>query len=319
MWITIGASSRPFVTSWGGPDREGGGGVISVNDLTQTYRSGKGVFDLSFTVNEGEVFGYLGPNGAGKTTTIRNLLGFANADSGSATIDGLDCRRDSVEIQKIVGYVPGETAFFDNMSGREFLRFVADMRRIKDRARRDELVDRFELDVTPRIRKMSKGMKQKLALVAGFMHDPQVYILDEPTSGLDPMMQTVFMDLLRAEKERGKTILMSSHIFDEVQRICDRAGIIRDGRIVAIEEIHALNEMKQEAYIVGVEDPADLDRLSSIGITVERISSRRARIIVHGNYRELFTALSGCKVVGFESEPQSLETIFLSYFMGEAR
>ena len=288
--------------------------MIAVNDLTQVYRSGKGVFDLNFTIAEGEVFGYLGPNGAGKTTTIRNLLGFANANAGGATINGIDCREDAEKLQNFIGYVPGEIAFLDNMTGRQFLTFIGDMRRMKDSARRDDLIERFDLDTTGKIRKMSKGMKQKLAIVAAFMHDPSVYILDEPTSGLDPFMQNVFMELLRSEKARGKTVMMSSHIFEEVQRICDRAGILNEGRLVAVEDIQSLNAVKQLPYIVTLADPADGERLVRQELDVERISERRFRITVTHNYREIFLALAECSVVGLESEAQSLEDVFMRYY-----
>ncbi len=210
--------------------------MIEVRKLTQTYRSGKGVFDLDFAIKEGEVFGYLGPNGAGKTTTIRNLLGFTNADSGTAVINGIDCRRDAAKLQGMIGYLPGEMAFLDNMTGIEFLKFIGNMRKTKDITRRARLIDYMELEPQGKIKKMSKGMKQKLGIITAFMHDPAVYILDEPSSGLDPFMQIKLMNLLREEKGKGKTIMMSSHIFEEVQLICDRAGIIRDGRIAAIEE-----------------------------------------------------------------------------------
>lgn len=176
--------------------------MIEVKKLTQVYRSGKGIFDVDFSVKEGEVFGYLGPNGAGKTTTIRNLLGFANATSGHATIAGLDCRRESAKLQNMIGYLPGEMALFDNMTGMEFLKFMTNMRKTKDVSRRDELIKRFELDTAGKIKKMSKGMKQKIGIITAFMHDPKVYILDEPTSGLDPFMQNVYGFSARREEKR---------------------------------------------------------------------------------------------------------------------
>ena len=291
--------------------------MIHVENLTQVYRGGKGVFDLSFEVGPGEVFGYLGPNGAGKTTTIRNLLGFMNADRGRATIDGLDCRRDAALLQTRVGYLPGEIAFFDQMTGMQFLTFMGEMRRTKSTARREELIERFELDADVRIRRMSKGMKQKLGLITAFMHDPLVYILDEPTSGLDPVMQNVFMDLLRSEKARGRTVLMSSHLFDEVQRVCDRAGIIKEGRIVTVEDVQSLNAVRQKSYVVTLAEPADAERLLAAGLDAERTSDRRVVVTVMDNYRELFAALARCEVVGLESRAQSLEDVFMRYYGSE--
>jgi len=166
--------------------------VIEISGLTKDYGNHKGIFGLSFTVEEGEVFGYLGPNGAGKTTTIRHLMGFLNPDKGSARIFGMDCRTQRAEIMNHLGYLPGEIAFFDGMSGMEFLNFMARMRGLKDTSLSDRLIDMFELDAASRIRKMSKGMKQKLGIICAFMHDPRVLILDEPTSGLDPLMQKSF-------------------------------------------------------------------------------------------------------------------------------
>ncbi len=288
--------------------------MIQVDNLTQVYRGGKGVFDITFEIRPGEVFGYLGPNGAGKTTTIRNLLGFMNADRGRATIDGLDCRRDAALLQNRVGYLPGEIAFFDQMTGVQFLTFMGRMRRTKSTARRDELVERFDLETDVRISRMSKGMKQKLGVITAFMHDPSVYILDEPTSGLDPVMQNVFMELLRAEKGRGKTVLMSSHLFEEVQRICDRAGIIREGRIVAVEDVQSLNAVRQKSYVVTLADRTDAERLLSSGLEVERTGERRVVVTVMNNYREFFAALARCEVVGLESRAQSLEDVFMRYY-----
>jgi ABC-2 type transport system ATP-binding protein len=286
--------------------------MIEVKGLTQTYKSGKGVFDLDFSIKKGEVFGYLGPNGAGKTTTIRNLLGFANADSGEATINGLNCRTSSVELQKIIGYLPGETAFLDNMTGIEFLKFMGEMRGMKDRTRRDFLINQLDLDALGKIKKMSKGMKQKLAIVTAFMHDPEVYILDEPTSGLDPFMQNVFMDLIESEKARGKTIMMSSHIFEEVQRSCTRAGIIKEGRIVAVEDIQALNDMKQKTYTVTLSDSSDIKKLKEL--SPEKISEHRVQITVGHNYSEFFSTLAKCSVVGLYAQQQSLEDVFMKYY-----
>src|SRR5690554_5708821 len=198
--------------------------IIEVNNLTKIYRNGKGIFDVTFHIQEGEVFGYLGPNGAGKTTTIRQLMGFTNANKGNCSIMGLDSRKDAHRIQNSVGYLPGEISFFDNMTGTDFLKFMSHLRRSKPPSRKEELIQEFQLDPTRKIRRMSKGMKQKLAIVTAFMHDPRVYILDEPTSGLDPLMQKKFIQLINREKKRGKTILMSSHSFDEIDRTADRVG-----------------------------------------------------------------------------------------------
>jgi ABC-2 type transport system ATP-binding protein len=214
--------------------------MIRIEGLTKVFRNGRGIFDLSFTVGEGEVFGYLGPNGAGKSTTIRHLMGFLRPDKGVAEIAGLDCWSQAPFVQAQTGYLPGEIAFLEDMNGLEFLKLLGGMRRMTDTSRRDELIERFQFDVSTPIRKMSKGMKQKVGIVAAFMHDPKVLILDEPTSGLDPLMQQRFLELIAEEKAQGKTILMSSHIFQEIERVCDRVGIIKDGRLIAVEDMSTL-------------------------------------------------------------------------------
>ena len=186
--------------------------MIHVQHLTRDYGLGKGIFDVSIQVEQGEVFGFLGPNGAGKTTTIRHLMGFIRPVTGSCQIGGLDCWAKRDEIQKRLGYIPGEISFFDDMTGRDFLKFMSDYRRIGKDSRMQELLERFEFDPRGRIKKMSKGMKQKLGIISAFMHDPEILILDEPTSGLDPVMQNRFIALLAEEKKKGRTILLSSHI-----------------------------------------------------------------------------------------------------------
>ncbi len=288
--------------------------MIKVENLTQVYRSGKGIFDVDFNVQKGEVFGYLGPNGAGKTTTIRNILGFANARSGKVTIAGLDCRREAKQLQNMIGYLPGEMALFDHMSGMEFLMFMTNMRRTKDLKRRDELIERFELDTTGKIKKMSKGMKQKVGIITAFMHDPEVYILDEPTSGLDPLMQNVFMDLIEEEKKRGKTILMSSHNFEEVHRSCDRAGIIRDGRLVAVEDVKLLSGMKAKTYKITLGSEEDVQTLVNSCLDVSLVSEKKVQIIANYPYKEFFGLLSNLDVTTLELKEQSLEDVFMKYY-----
>lgn len=227
--------------------------IIEVEHLTRDYGGGRGVFDVSFQVAAGEVFGFLGPNGAGKTTTIRHLMGFLKAKEGGCRINGLDCFRDREKVQQMLGYLPGEISFFDDMTGVEFLDFVSGYRKDKGESRRKELMDMFDLNPHGKIKKMSKGMKQKVGIVAAFMHDPQILILDEPTSGLDPLMQNRFIELVEAEREKGKTILMSSHMFEEVERTCHRIGIIRAGKLVAMDQVESLREQYMTPYTVTLE------------------------------------------------------------------
>ena len=267
--------------------------VIRIENLTRDYGSGKGVFNVSFHVTQGEAFGFLGPNGAGKTTTIRHLMGFLKPQSGICMIDGLDCWKDSDKIQLRLGYIPGEISFFDDMTGMEFLKFITSYRKIGESNRQRELLERFELDPKGKIKKMSKGMKQKIGIVTAFMHDPDILILDEPTSGLDPLMQSRFIDLIGEEKERGKTILLSSHMFEEVERTCDRIGIIRDGRLVAVDSVEALRERHVRPYTV----------------TLENIELAKA-------FAEDFGGVQNGVTVTVTTK-QNLEEIFMHYYGGE--
>ena len=195
--------------------------VIYIENLVRDYGDGKGVFDLSFHVNQGEAFGFLGPNGAGKTTTIRHLMGFLKPKSGKCTIDGLDCWSERDKVQARLGYIPGEICFFDDMTGTEFLRFIAEYRKIDTQNRMKELLERFELDPKSKIKKMSKGMKQKLGIVAAFMHDPDILILDEPTASLSDSETEHLFHLIADLKEKGVSMVYISHRMNEILKIAD--------------------------------------------------------------------------------------------------
>jgi len=266
-------------------------------------------------VAEGEVFGYLGPNGAGKSTTIRHLMGFLRPDSGTASIHGLDCWRSAAAVQQYVGYLPGEMGFFDNMTGTQFLDLMASMRGLRDRSRRTDLIDRFELDPHLAIRKMSKGTKQKVGIIAAFMHQPPVLILDEPTSGLDPLMQQRFLELIEDEKARGATILLSSHLFPEVERTCDRVGIIKTGRLVAIEDVKNLRAMQRKVFTVAMSPDMDTSALDVPGCEIVRRRNNEIDIEVRGgNYNALIRALAGYDVRALDARPLDLEEIFMHFY-----
>lgn len=286
--------------------------MIQVENVTQVYASKKGVFDLNFTVNQGEVFGYLGPNGSGKTTTIRHLLGFSNVDEGRVLIDGLDARTQRHTLQQRIGYLPGEIAFFENMTGKQFLQFLSHLRGFKTAPRMQEMVELFQLETQFTIKKMSKGMKQKLAIVAAFMHDPDILILDEPTSGLDPLMQLIFLDLLVAEKNKGKTILMSSHIFEEVDRVCDRAAIIKDGKIIAIEDLTTLRSQVKDQLVVAFSD--SVDGLFHEGIELEEVGHLQYKVSIQQNFSHVLSTLAKYPVISIRSASQSIEHKFLHYY-----
>ena len=295
--------------------------MINVSNLTLKYSSGKGVFDLNFSVKEGEVMGYLGPNGAGKTTTIRALLGFMQPNIGTCSIEGLDCTAYATRIQKSLGYIPGEISFLDGMNGDEFLKFLNDMRGTKDLARQNRLIEMFELDPRGKIKKFSKGMKQKLGIVAAFMHDPKVLILDEPTSGLDPLMQNRFVELIIEEKKRGKTILMSSHMFEEVERTCDNVLIIKDGRIVKQSDVMSLKNSQRKGFIIKPQDKATAAlTLKSAGFEVYEAAYNSIEIFVTGeNIDRFIKTVSQFTILNFDVKTQSLEDIFMQFYGKEEK
>ncbi|MGE7093668.1 ABC transporter ATP-binding protein [Lysinibacillus sp. NPDC048646] len=206
--------------------------VIQIDHLTKDYGHNRGVFDVSFKVEKGEVYGFLGPNGAGKSTTIRHIMGFSRPQVGQIFVNGKDSWKKASEIQKDLGYLPGEIALPESLTGTEFIDMMAQLRGIKDMKYTNYLIEKFELEPTGSLKRMSLGMKRKLAIVTAFMHDPAVLVLDEPTSALDPIMQNVFIEFIKEEKEKGKTILLSSHIFNEIDATCDKISIIKEGRLI---------------------------------------------------------------------------------------
>lgn len=291
--------------------------IIQINHLTRDYGQGRGVFDVSFSIAEGEVFGFLGPNGAGKTTTIRHLMGFLQSKQGQCTINGIDCWEQSAAIQNILGYIPGEMAFPAGMTGVSFLQFYRNYRGMKSDGRKKELMERFELDAHTKIKKMSKGVKQKVGIVAAFMHDPAVLILDEPTSGLDPLMQNRFIELIQEEKQRGKTILMSSHMFEEVERTCHRVGIIKAGHMVAVDSVDALKALQIKRYIITLASEEAAHAFAKEALQIEQVCNANATVRIQNNIQEFIAILNRYPIVNIAAPNQSLEEIFLQYYGGE--
>ncbi|MGA9231789.1 MAG: ABC transporter ATP-binding protein [Exiguobacterium oxidotolerans] len=288
--------------------------MINIENLTQQFSNGKGIFDVTINVEKGEVFGFLGPNGSGKSTTIRHLMGYMKPQRGRATIKGLDTWANQAQARSHVGYLPGEMAFLDGMTGLAFLNMMAGMQGSDNPDRRDELIKKLQFNPNTPIRKMSKGMKQKVGIVATFMHDPEIYILDEPTSGLDPLMQNLFIELVLEEKARGKTFLMSSHSFAEIERTCDRAAIIRDGKIVATKNIHELQTMQRKSFNVTLDEEVAVAALLASALTTERIDVRTVRVELRGNYDLLIQTLAPYHVKNISADDQSLEQIFMDYY-----
>jgi ABC-2 type transport system ATP-binding protein len=291
--------------------------VIEIKRLTKDYGNKKGVFDLDLSVKKGEVFGFLGPNGAGKTTTIRHLMGFIHPSFGECFINGLNCSKQSHIIQKSLGYLPGEIAFMDDMSGIQFIKFIAEMKGIKDFNRAQELINMFDLDPSGRIKKMSKGMKQKIGIVCAFMNNPDIIILDEPTSGLDPLMQNKFLELILSEKAKGKTIFMSSHIFDEIERTCDRTAIIKEGCLVAIEDLKTLSQSKRKSYVITFLTEEMASSFAKEDFEVKESKGNQVTVLVKGNINPLIHTLDKYEVTTLDIKTQSLEDLFMHYYGGE--
>ena len=288
--------------------------MLQVQHLTKKFKNGKGIFDVSFTVKKGEVFGFLGPNGAGKSTTIRHIMGFMKPEIGSVQVNGLDTWKKQGQVQKYIGYLPGEIAFIEGMTGKSFLDFMADMQGVKNLSKRDSLIERLQFDVQTPIRKMSKGMKQKVGIVAAFMHDPEVVILDEPTSGLDPLMQKVFIELVLEEKAKGKTFLMSSHSFPEIERTCDRAAIIKDGVVIVVKDIHELQSMQRKLFEVTFENGEDAEVFLKSDLQVEFHEGNRVRVAIQGNYDQFLEETAKYHVRNIDLFTQNLEEVFMNYY-----
>lgn len=296
--------------------------VIELQEVTKDYGNGKGVFGLSFAVPKGEVFGYLGPNGAGKTTTIRQLMGFIRPSRGICRMMGMDCFLQAQEIQKHTGYLAGELAFPEDMTGLGFLKFMADMKGMDSHRHMESLMERFGLNPHGRIKRMSKGMKQKIGIVNAFMHQPEVVILDEPTSGLDPLMQNEFVELVLDEKKKGTTILMSSHIFEEVEKTCDRTAIIRSGRIATVEDMKELAGKRKKIYRVMLPHAAAAEKLlQEPGIqpwshpgAKESLPPNQAEFTVSGSLPDVLRKLADFGVQDLEARNQSMEELFFQYY-----
>jgi len=293
--------------------------VLKVEHLTKKYGESKGVFDVSFQIEQGEVFGFLGPNGAGKTTTIRHLLGFLRPQSGKTSILGLDAWENPKEIQKKLGYLPGEIAFPNDMKGTQFIKYIADMRGLNDMTKANKLIKQFDLDPSGDLKRMSKGMKQKIGIVCAFMHEPDVLILDEPTSGLDPLMQATFIELIREEKENGKSILMSSHMFEEVEGTCDRIGIIKRGKLITIVDPKSIRHAEIKTFKIEFINHEDFKSMLTESFSIKETKAENNQVILEiddAKINELLVALSKRKVKFISEMKNTLEDYFMKYYEG---
>src|SRR5713101_6679171 len=291
--------------------------IIDVEKLTKNYGSKRGIADVSFRVGEGEVFGFLGPNGAGKTTTIRVLMALLRADSGTARIAGLDCWQQSLEIKRLVGYVPGEPALDPNLTGGQILEYFAHLRGGVDQSYLKQLIQRFDLDTSRKFRQYSTGNKRKVVLIQAFMHRPRLLILDEPTSGLDPLNQQEFDGMVKETREDGRTVFLSSHVLSEVEKTCTRVGIIREGRLVRIGGVAEVKAIKRYELTILFASPVPADSFSSLeGVEkVELLNQGQAvRLTVQGPADAVVKAAARYPVLSLTSYEPSLEDIFLRYY-----
>ena len=295
--------------------------IINVDHLTKDYGYGRGVFDVSIKVHRGECYGYLGPNGAGKSTTIRHIMGFSKPQKGRTQIFGIDTFGHTDEILGKVGYLPGEPSIPLGLNGWGFIKMMQDMRGEENNERLQYLLNLFRLDPSPNVKEMSLGEKRKLAVVAAFMNDPDVLILDEPTSGLDPVMQQVFIKFIVEEKKRGKTILLSSHIFSEVEATCDMISIIKDGKHVSTFNAEEVKKIDTKVYILTFRNKEYMDEyLNKCPFEIIDQNEHRLTITVkfkQDKYKQFIDSLMGIKLSSFAEKPYTLQDYFMSFYKEE--
>lgn len=293
--------------------------AIEVNGLTKDYGHGRGIFEVSFAVQKGEVFGFLGPNGAGKSTTMRHLMGFSKPQKGKSVINGMDCWRDHAKIMQNVGYIPGEVALPEGLTDKGFLDMMRKLRN-SNANRTAELLQLFEVKTGSSLKRMSIGEKRKLAIVSSFMSDPDILLLDEPTSGLDPVGQEIFIDFVKREKANGKTVLLSSHIFSEVEALCDRIAIIKDGRIVSVVNAEEVKHYKRKTFEVSFTNKADYERFANEDFEIREKFPKELRYAVaveNPQCDHFIKTIASYKVAFFSERQQTLEDYFMHFYKND--
>ena len=294
--------------------------IIEVMNLTKSYGSKRGIIDVSFQVEEGEVFGFLGPNGAGKTTTIRTLMALLKGDTGTARIAGLDCWSQSVKIKRLVGYLPGELSLDPGLTGGQILEYFGHLRGGVDQAYLKQLIQRLDLDPTRKFRQYSSGNKRKIGLIQAFMHRPRLVILDEPTNGLDPLNQQEFTRMVAEARAEGHTILLSSHILTEVEQTCERVAIIREGRLVRMGGVTELKDIKRHEITITFTSAVPTSAFATLDGVVnvdEAPGGHSLRLTVTGGQDAIIKTAAQYQVVSLTSQEPSLEEIFLRYYEGD--
>ena len=292
--------------------------IINVDHLTKDYGFHRGVFDVSIKVHKGECYGYLGPNGAGKSTTIRHLMGFSKPQKGKVQIFGIDTFNNTEKILDNVGYLPGEPSIPSGLNGWGFIEMMQEMRGVKNKERLDYLLSLFKLDPSQNVKEMSLGDKRKLAVVTAFMNDPEVLILDEPTSGLDPVMQQIFIKFIIEEKKRGKTILLSSHIFSEVEATCDNISIIKDGVHVSTFNAEEIKKIHTKVFVIRAIDDENYNKyVSTCPFEIVKTNPLRRSIMVKfldSQYKDFIKSVQNIKIDTFLEKPFTLQDYFMSFY-----
>ncbi len=297
--------------------------IIKAENLTKDYGHNRGIFDVSFLVEKGEVFGFLGPNGAGKSTTIRHMMGFSKPQSGNIYMFGKESFKNYSEIMNSVGYLPGEIALPNSDNGQDFINVMKKLRHLKDKKMLNYLIDKFKFNPMLETKKMSLGDKRKLAIIVAFMHDPDVLVLDEPTSGLDPIMQQVFIDFIKEEKKRGKTIFLSSHIFNEVEETCDRIAIIKDGKIVSTFKTTNLKHNQNKTFDIVFKKQDDFNNFVEqikkekkiIELKEHNENNLTVKVLVNDtNINKLIEIISKFNVVEFNEDKLTLQEYFMNFY-----
>ncbi len=291
--------------------------AIQMNDLTKQYRRGKppALDHLNLSVNQGEIFGYLGPNGAGKTTTIRLLLDFIRPSAGSATILGADVQKDSIALHRRIGFLPGELNLWDNQTGQQVLNYLGRVRGQMNKAYAHELAERLVIDLSKTVRSYSTGNRRKLGLVIALMHKPDLLILDEPTNGLDPLMQQTFHQLMIEARDAGRTVFLSSHILSEVQAICERVAILRDGQLKAVERVSDLMHVRFHWITMNFAQAVSVARLTNVpGVSEISNEGNALRFKLTGDIDPILRAVSDQYIVDIRTQEPSLEEIFLTFY-----
>ena len=291
--------------------------VIEIKNLTKSYGTSRGITDVSFNVKQGEIFGFIGPNGAGKSTTIRTLLSLIYPTSGSATIFGKDCIKFGPEIRAEIGYLPSEIFYYDNMKVIDLLKYSASFYKKDCSKRIIELSEIMDLDLNKKIDDLSFGNKKKVGIVQGLLHSPKLIILDEPTSGLDPLMQQKFFELLEEENKKGATILLSSHILSEVQRLCDRVAIIKEGKIIKLDKISTLQENNHKKFKIEMKSKIDNNYFKISGVSNLEINANIVGFIFSGNINFIMKKISEVEIKNIWIEEPDLEEIFMHYYEKE--